>query len=292
MVVSNLEILPSKDIGSVMTKRRWHFHEKKRKKQRLQKRVNSLDCAATPVHWELDPGGVTRCWKGVHCLSAVWYFRSVHGRLHVNNRFAASAVTCAISQLCTSSKRKLSLSATRQPFTVEIALLYVFSLSHLLFSLSFLRLYDRSHMQEQAGSMPLTQAVAPSPSHNRDGSEKVRMFDKRPIATNPTIAKDLWASCGYATLNCAILSKYEQFASARRQFVSARRQIGTGLYFFRSNLCRFRSKFAWALPLSLSLPWTMNFFLRNEKYGQEVKISSKCPTSAITLPHVKYVKGC
>ena len=34
-------------------------------------------------------------------------------------------------------------------------------------------------MREQAGSMPSTQAVAPSPSHNRDGSEKVRMLDKR-----------------------------------------------------------------------------------------------------------------
>ena len=62
--------------------------------------------------------------------------------------------------------------------------------------------------------------------------------------------------------------------------------------FFRSNLCRFRSKFAWALSLGLSSPWTMIFFLRSDKYGQEVKISSKCPTSAIASPHVKYVKGC
>ena len=34
------------------------------------------------------------------------------------------------------------------------------------------------------------------------------------------------------------------------------------------------------------------FFLRNDKYGQEMKISSKCLTSAIASPHVKYVKGC
>ena len=71
-----------------------------------------------------------RCWKGLHCLSAAWHVRSVHGRLHVNIRFAASAVTSAISKLRTSSERKLSLSATRPPFTVEIALLYVFSLSN------------------------------------------------------------------------------------------------------------------------------------------------------------------
>ena len=120
-----------------------------------------------------------RCWKGIHCLSAEWHFWSIQLRLHVNNRFAASAVTCAISPLRTSSERKLSLWATRQPFTVEITFLHVFSLPNSLFFVSFLRLSDRSHTQEQAGSTPLTQAVAPSPSHNRDGSEKVRTFDKR-----------------------------------------------------------------------------------------------------------------
>ena len=52
------------------------------------------------------------------------------------------------------------------------------SLCHTRSSLSFLRLSDLSHTQEQAGSMPSMQAVAPSPSYNRDGSEKVRTFDK------------------------------------------------------------------------------------------------------------------
>ena len=61
----------------------------------------------------------------------------------------------------------------------RIALLFVFSLSNSLFFGSFLRLSDLSHTQEQAGSMPLMQAVAPSPSHNRDRREKVRTFDKR-----------------------------------------------------------------------------------------------------------------
>ena len=68
-----------------------------------------------------------RCWKGVHCLSSAWHFRSVPGRLHVNHGLAASPVTCACAQLHTSSERKLSLSATRQPFMVEIARLCVFS---------------------------------------------------------------------------------------------------------------------------------------------------------------------
>ena len=124
-----------------------------------------------------------RCYsdveKGLHCLNAVWHVRSVHGRSHVNNRFAASAVMCAISQVRTSSERKLSLSATRPPFTVQIAFLYVFSLSHSLVFVSFLRLSDLSHRREQGRSMPLTQAVEPSPGHSRDGSEKVRTFDKR-----------------------------------------------------------------------------------------------------------------
>ena len=44
---------------------------------------------------------------------------------------------------------------------------------------AFFCLSDLSHTQEQAGSMPWMQAVAPSPSYNRDGSEKVRTFDKR-----------------------------------------------------------------------------------------------------------------
>ena len=127
------------------------------------------------------------------------------------------------------------------------------SLSNSPFFVSFLRLSDRSHMQEQARSMPSMQAVAQSPSHNRDGSEKVERSTKEPIATNPLMAKNSWAFCCYATPNCAILSKYELLRA------SARRQIGTGL-FFRSNLCQFRSKFAWALPLSLSSLWTMRFF--------------------------------
>ena len=62
---------------------------------------------------------------------------------------------------------------------VEITLLYVFSLSNSLVFVSFLRLSNRTHTQEQAGSMPSTQAVAPNLSQNRDGSEKVWTFNKR-----------------------------------------------------------------------------------------------------------------
>ena len=51
---------------------------------------------------------------------------------------------------------------------VKLARLCVFFLSS-----------NRSHTQDQARSMPSVQAVAPSPNHNRDCSEKVRVFDKR-----------------------------------------------------------------------------------------------------------------
>ena len=142
----------------------------------LWRAVRALPCAKLR-YLCASAASVSHCMRA--WLSAAWHFRSVHGRLHVNNPFASSAVTCTMSQLRTSSERKLSLSATRQPFTIEIALLFVFSLSNSLFFVSFLRLSDLSHTQEQAGSMPWMQAVAPSPSHNRDGSEKVRTFDKR-----------------------------------------------------------------------------------------------------------------
>ena len=52
-------------------------------------------------------------------------------------------------------------------------------------SLCIFFVYPTDHMQEQAGSMPLSQAVAPSPSHNRDGSEKVWTFDKRTHRLKP-----------------------------------------------------------------------------------------------------------
>ena len=102
----------------------------------IARRHRSIECLIRAV--------LLRCWKGLHCLSAAWHVRSVHGRLHVIKRFAASAVTYAISQLRTSSERKLSLLETRPPFTVEIGLLFVFSLSNSLIFVSFLRLSDLS----------------------------------------------------------------------------------------------------------------------------------------------------
>ena len=106
----------------------------------------------------------------------------------------------------------------------------------------FSSLIRRSHTQEQAGSMPSTQAVAPSSSHNRDDSEKVRTFNKRTHRHKPfdrqRFVSVLWlrhAQLRHLDLNQPI--------------------------FFCSNFCRFRSEFAWALPLSLSSPWTIPWIL-------------------------------
>ena len=165
-----------------------------------------------------------------------------------------------MSQLRTSSERKLSLSATRQPFTIKIALLFVFFLSNSLFFVSFLRLSDLSYAQEQAGSIPSMHAVAPSPSHKRDGSEKVRTFDKsthrHKILRTPKIRERLVVTTR-STRSCRSMSSYGRVLATGLRVLAARSEPA---YFFLSNFCRFRSKFAWALPLSLSSPWTMNFF--------------------------------
>ena len=85
--------------------------------------------------------------------------------------------------------------------------------------------------------MPSTQAVEPSPSHNRDGSEKVRTFDKRTHRHKPFSRQRFVSACGYGTVNYAILSKYELLRA------TARRQIGTGLFFVQTFV-----DFALSLP--------------------------------------------
>ena len=121
-----------------------------------------------------------RCWKGAHCLSAACHFRSVHRRLQVNNG-SQRRRSCAQSH-------NFVLRAKETKFVGNKTAIYdrnrtslcplLVKLARLSF-VSFLRSSDRSRTQEQAGSMPLMTAVAPSPSHNRDCSEKVRTFYKR-----------------------------------------------------------------------------------------------------------------
>ena len=92
-----------------------------------------------------------------------------------------------VRNLTTSYFEQNEMSATKPPFTIEVALLYVFSSSNSLVFLSFLHFSDLSHRQEQGGSMPSMQAVAPSPGQSTDGSEKVQTFDKRTYRLKPFV---------------------------------------------------------------------------------------------------------
>ena len=106
--------------------------------------------------------------------------RSPYTRGPVERRFLIEFSSIFMKILaCRLAGHPVTFLAMRQPFTVEIALLFVFSLSNSLFLVPFFCLSGLSHTQEQAGNMPWMQPGAPSPSYNRDGSEKVRTFDKR-----------------------------------------------------------------------------------------------------------------
>ena len=131
-----------------------------------------------------------------------------------------------------------------------------------------------SHTQKHAGRVPSTQAVAPSPSHNRDGSEKVWTFDKRAHRHKPFDRQrfvsilwlrhaqlrdlvEVWAltgECSPPIRECS--PPVRECSPPVRECSPPLRECSPPDWdrsiFFRSNLCRFRSRFVWALPLSLS----------------------------------------
>ena len=230
-----------------------------------------------------------RCSKGLHCLSAAWHIRSVHGRLHVNNRFCSvgghgrNLTTSYFEQKETKfvGNKTAIYSRNRSSLCllfVKLALLCVFS--------SFIRPREsREHAFDVSGIAKLE----PQQRRQWEGAN-VRQKNPSPqTLQSPKIRERLVVTLSSAAQSCRSMSSYGRALAASSRVLAARSE---SVYFYRSNRCWFRSKFAWTLPLSLSSPWTMNFFLRNDKYGQEVKIISKCPTSAMDSPHVKYVKGC
>ena len=87
--------------------------------------------------------------------------------------------------------------------------------------------------------------------------------------------------------SCRSMSSYRRVLVTSSRVLAARSEPG---YFFRSNFGRFR--FCLGTLFEFFFALDHEFFLRNDEYRQEVKISSKCPTSAMASPHVKYVKGC
>ena len=190
------------------------------------------------------------------------HLRSVHGRLHENKQSRRQRSRAKSHNFHTSSEKKTKFVGNKTAIYGRNRSSYVFSLSNSSVFVSFLRSSDRSHTKEQAGSMPSTQAVAPSTSHNRDGSEKVRMFDKR-THRHKLFDRERFASV--LSLRHAQLRVLLEVIALTGECSPPDQNRSS----FRSNFCRHCSKFHWALPLSLSSPWNMNFFLRNDKYRQE-----------------------
>ena len=135
------------------------------------------------------------------------------------------------------------------PLSVKLARLCVIS--------SFIRpiTYARAsweHAFDASGSAkPEPQQRRQSQGANvrqKNSSPQTLPFPKiheRPVVTPRSTAR-----------SCRSMSSYRQVLAACSRVLAARSEP---VYFFRSNLCRFRSKFAWALPLTLSLPWTASF---------------------------------
>ena len=120
------------------------------------------------------------------------------------------------------------------------------------------------------------QAVAPSPSHYRDGSEKVRTVrQKNPspqTLRSPKIRECLVVTPRSTARSCRSMSSFGWVLTASSRVLFAR--LEPVCFFFCSNLCWFHSKFAWGLPLSLSSPWTMIFFSETTNTDKKWKLVS------------------
>ena len=145
--------------------------------------VNRTDFAAlrgaAPVHWVLDQGGATlmlqrrslseRCVTppvGTWSVARKQSIRSVgrHVRNLTTSYFEWKETKFVGNKTANYSRNRSSLCL----FFVKLTLLCVFS--------SFIRPIT---CPRASWEHAFRQAVAPSPSHYRDGSEKVRTFDKR-----------------------------------------------------------------------------------------------------------------
>ena len=206
-----------------------------------------------------------RCWKGVHCLSAAWHFRSVHGRLLVNNRLAASLVTCNLTTSYFERKETQFVgnkTAIYRRNRSSVCLLFVKVALFCVFS-SFIRplTYARAsrvHAFDGSGS------PKPEPQQRRqwEGANVRRKNPSPQTIRSPKICERLVVTARSTARSCRSMSSYGRVLATRLEPV----------YFFRSNFCRFRSKFVWALPLSLSLPWTMIFFSETTNTDKKWKL--------------------
>ena len=105
---------------------------------------------------------------------------------------------------------------------------------------------SREHAFDASGS------AKPEPQQRRQ-SGGTNVWQKNPspqTLRSPNFRERLVVTPRSTPRSCQSMSSYGRVLAARSEPV----------YFFFSNLCQFSSKFAWALPLSLSSTWTMTFF--------------------------------
>ena len=94
-------------------------------------------------------------------------------------------------------------------------------------------------------------SAKPEPQQRRQ-SEGANVRQKNPspqTLRSPKIRERLVVTPRSTARSCRSISSYRRVLAARSRPV----------YFFGSNTYRFRSKSAWALPFSLSSPWTKIF---------------------------------
>ena len=85
----------------------------------------------------------------------------------------------------------------------------------------------------------------------------------------PKISERLVVPTRSTPRSCRSMSSYGRVLAASSRVLAASSEPA---YFFRSNFCRFRSKLASVLPLSLSSPWTMNFFSETTNTDKKWKL--------------------
>ena len=171
------------------------------------------------------------------------WFRCVGG--HVHNLTTSYFEQKKTKFVCNNTKSLFCLSSLCQNRS-SLCLFFVYPTY-------YIRKSQPEHAFDARGS------AKPEPQQRRQW-EGASVGQKNPspqTLRSPKIHERLVVTTRSTARSCRSMSSYRRVLAASSRVLAARSEP---VYCFRSNLCRFRSKFAWALPLNLSLPWTMNFF--------------------------------
>ena len=220
----------------------------------------SLHCAAAPVHWVPSTGGATWMLKS-HSLFERCVTLPV-GTWSVTRKQSIRSVGGHVRNLTTLyfKRKETKFVGNKTAIYIEIALLYVFSTPNSLVFVSFLRLSDRSHdaRASREHAFDASGSAMPEPQQTRQW-EGANVRQKNPLPQtlrSPKIRERLVVKPRSTARTCRRMSSYGRVLAPSSRVLAARSE--PVYFFFVQTLCRFRSKFAWALPLSLS--WTMTFF--------------------------------